>query len=316
MKYLVIFISLCLNLFSQSIIEPTSRYIASSSVTDMIVDKENLYAATKAGRIDVFDLKSTKKIAKIDIPTIKDFLGKKIDSKVYSIDILKGTLVILSQASKGSRRVHFFEENKLTLVISAKEEMYISKVKFLNSETLVLGLLSNEIISYDIGKKQINWRVQVSHSKFSDFVLNEQKDEIIIADESGDLKILNFKNGDLIETLSGQNLDNVFQLDNKAGIIATAGQDRRVVVYDRKSDSSYYKLSSFLVYSVGLSPSGKLVGYASDENNNVTVFDSSTKESIGVFGLNRMTLNKILFLNENSFLVSSDDKTINFYRIK
>ena len=102
----------------------------------------------------------------------------------------------------------------------------------------------------------------------------------------------------------------------KNGIIATAGQDRRVVIYAYKFDSAYYKSSSFLIYSVGLSPSGKRVAYSSDENNNITVFNTITTSTLGKFGGNKMTLTNILFLNENEFLVASDDKTINFYSVK
>ena len=103
------------------------------------------------------------------------------------------------------------------------------------------------------------------------------KTEIVVADESGELQIYNTKSSKHIKTLSGQNLDNVFAVDYKNEIIATAGQDRRVVVYNMNYNSAYYKTSNFLIYSVGLSPSGKFVAYASDENNNVTVFKKNTK---------------------------------------
>ena len=144
-------------------------------------------------------------------------------------------------------------------------------------------------------------RIQVSQSKFSDFALNESKTEIIIADESGNLSVHNTKDGSFIKEFSGQNLDNVFQVDTKNGVIITAGQDRRAVVYNTKYKSSYYKIAPFLIYSVGLSPSGKIAGFASDENNNVTVFNTSTKSSLGVYGGNKMTLTNILFINEKDF---------------
>jgi WD40 repeat protein len=99
-------------------------------------------------------------------------------------------------------------------------------------------------------------------------------------------------------------------------VIATAGQDRKVVVYIPKAGSAYQIKSDFLVYSVGLSPSGATVGYASDEHNNVTVLNTATKSKIAIFGKNRMTLSKIVFINENELLVASDDKIINLYSVK
>lgn len=304
------------SLFSADIQLPSKQYDSSGSVVDMVVYKDRLYSATNASCVDVFDLKTAKRVKQIRVDKIKDFMGDITHSKVYSVDVMKDKLVFVSQASGGFRRVHIHVDGKTELLVSEKDQLYVVKVRFLDENTLLLGLLGNQIISYDIQAKKQNWMVSVSQSKFSDFVLNEDRDEVVVADESGDLKIHSTLDGSLIKVLSGQNLDNVFQVDYKNGIIATAGQDRRVVIYNMLFSSAYYKSVSFLIYSVGLSPSGKKVGFASDENNNVTVFDTSSKKTIGVFGGNKMTLSKVLFLNEKEFLVSSDDRTINFYTIK
>ena len=304
------------SLFGADIQQPSKQYSTSGSVVDMAVQDERLYSATDASCVDVFDLKTAKLVSQINVEKIKDFMGDIIHSKVYSVDVMKGRVVLLSQASKGFRRVHIHTEGKNELLISADDKLYIAKARFLDENTLLLALLGNQVISYDIKKRKQNWKVSVSQSKFSDFMMNEERDEVVVADESGDLKILSTKDGSLLKTLSGQNLDNVFQVDYKNGIIATAGQDRRIVVYNTLFLSAYYKSSSFLIYSVGISPSGKRVGYASDENNNVTVFDTSSKNTIGIFGGNKMTLNKILFLTETAFLVASDDRTVNLYQIK
>ncbi|EDZ62282.1 Periplasmic nitrate reductase assembly and/or export protein [Sulfurimonas gotlandica GD1] len=295
---------------------PLKQYISTGPVTDMLISGSKLYSATNASCVDIFDLESRKIIQKIEISKIKDFMGDEVDSKIYSVDVLDNQVLLLSQAKNGFRRVHIYKDKKLELIIPYTKNLTISKVKFLNKDTILLGMLSNELISFNLNTKAYNWSIQVSGAKFSDFALSENKDEAIVADESGSLKIHNMKDGKLINLLEGQNLDNVFQIDYKNGIIATAGQDRRVVIYAYKFDSAYYQSSSFLIYSVGLSPSGKRVAYSSDENNNITVFNTITKSVLGKFGGNKMTLSKILFLNENEFLVSSDDKTINLYKIK
>ncbi|MDF1882728.1 WD40 repeat domain-containing protein [Sulfurimonas sp. SAG-AH-194-C21] len=291
-------------------------YESSGSVSDMVLDKESLYVATNSGCVDIFSIRSKHMLNQICVEKIKDFMAKQSNSKVYSIDVIGAKIAILSQATKGFSRVHTYVDEKLQLLISNADELCIIKLRFLNANTLLLGLLGSEIISYDIAKKKINYRAKVSLSKFSDFALSEDKKRVVVADESGDLKILSTKDGTLEETLSGKNLDNVFQVDYKNGIIATAGKDRRVVVYDINNFSAYYKSAPFFIYSVGLSPSGNRVAYASDENNNVTLFESKSKKVLAKFGGNKMTLTKILFLNEDEFFVSSDDKVINFYRLK
>jgi hypothetical protein len=232
------------------------------------------------------------------------------------VDVIKNKVLILSQAEKGFRRVHIHMPDTTELIIPYTERLYIAKAKFLDENTILLALLGNELISYNIKAKKENWKVQVSQSKFSNFALNETKSQVVVADESGNLKLHNTADGSLVKVFSNQNLDNVFQVAYKKGVIATAGQDRRVVVYNALSGSAYYKTSSFLIYSVGLSPSSHLVGYSSDENNNVTIFDTVTKNELGTFGGNKMTLSNILFVNESEFLVSSDDSKINIYKIK
>jgi len=316
MKKIIILLLLVTSLFAKNMQEPTFKYISSGAVTDIVYKDNKLYSATDASCVDIFDVTTQKIIKKIKVSQIKDFMGDIIDSKVYSVDIIKNKILILSQAQSGARRIHVYENEKLELIIPYTKKLFIAKAKFLDENRILLGLLSNEIISYDIKNKKEIFRVAVSQSKFSNFVLNEDKSEVIVADESGDLKIHSTKDAKLIKELNGENLDNVFQVDTKNQIIATAGQDRHVVIYNRKTNSVYHQKASFLIYSVGLSPSGKIVGYASDENNNVTLLNTSTKSKLGVYTGNKMTLTNILFINEKDFFVASDDKTINFYKIK
>jgi len=313
-KKILIILFIISSLYAKGINQPIAQYLSSGAVTDIVYKDNKLYAATDASSVDIFDKDSKELLQKIKVDPITDFMGDIIDSKVYSVDLIKNKMLILSQAQKGARRVHIYENGKLELLIPYTQKLFIAKAKFIDENNILLALLSNEIISYNIKKKTQNYRVQISQSKFSNFVLNEAKDKVIIADESGSLKIHAIDDASFIEELSGQNLDNVFQVDTKNGIIATAGQDRRVVIYNKKS--AYYKKADFLIYSVGLSPSGKLVGYAKDEDNNVAIFNTRTKSNLGLYGGNKMTISNILFINEEDFFVSSDDETINLYKIQ
>ncbi len=246
MKILLIVILFISSLFSAKLVEPREVFKASGRVVDIVHKNDKLYAATNAGCVDVFDMKTKEIISKIKIDPITDFMGDVIESKVYSVDLAGDRILLLSQDKKGYRRVHIFEDNKGELIISYKDKLSIAKAKFIDENNVLFALLSNELISYDIKNKKENWTVQVSGSKFSNFVLSEDKSEVVVADESGDLKIHSTKDGSFIKKLSEQNLDNVFQVDYKNSIIATAGQDRRVVIYDLKRSSAYYKSSDFL----------------------------------------------------------------------
>jgi len=315
MKIALLIILTFSSLFAANIVMPISTFITDGAVTDIVYKDEKLYAATSAGVVNIFDTNSKKIIQRITVAKITDFMGDKINAKIYSVDILEDKVLLLSQGLKGYRELSIYENNQLTKVITVSDKLSIAKAKFIDKNNVMLALLSNDIISYNIKKKKENWITQASQSKFSNFVLKEDKSEVVVADESGELKIYATSNAKLLKVLSGQNLDNVFDVDYKKSIIATAGQDRRAVIYDLESNSAYYKTSHFLIYGVGLSPNATLAAFASDEKNNVTVFKTDTQSSVGVFGGNKMTLSKILFISESNFFVATDDRVINFYKI-
>lgn len=295
-----------------STLQPTLTLKASGGVTDMVIENNILYVATNASKINIFDLQNKQLTKSVSVPQIKDFMGDVIDSKIYSVDISKGKILILSQGNKGGRNIDIYHNGKLENIISDKKRMFIAKAKFINDEFIVFSLLSNQFYLYDLNKKKNVYVKQVSQSKFSNFVLTEDKKEIIIADESGDLQQYDIISGQHINSYEHQNLDNVFQVDYKNGIILTAGQDRHTVVY--RKEGIYHKESSFLIYSCGLSPSGKLGAYSSNENNEVTVFDTKMNKNLFTLTDIKMTLTKILFINEQEVLISSDDKNINYYK--
>ena len=303
------------SLSAAKINEPTISMQTSGFVVDLVAYDGKLYCATDASSVDIFDIETKELVEMIKVEQITDFMGDIIDSKIYSVDVLNDMIMILSQAEKGARRVHIYRDKKLELIIPYSDKLFIAKARFIDKDTLMLGLLSNEIISYDLKNKKQNYKVQVSQSKFSDFVLIEDKTRVVVADESGNLKIHNTADGSFSKMLGGQNLDNVFQVDSKKGIIATAGQDRKAVVYNINSGSNFYKNAEFLIYSVAISPSAKLVAYSNDEQGNVEVFKVSTHGAIGHFGGNKGTISKILFLNEKEFFIGSDSTTLNYYKI-
>jgi len=303
------------SLSAAKINEPTISMQTSGFVVDLVAHDGKLYCATDASSLDIFDIETKELIDIIKVEQITDFMGDIIDSKIYSVDVIGDTIMILSQAEKGARRVHIYREKKLELIIPYTDGLFIAKAKFLDKDTLLLALLSNEIISYDLKNKKQNYKIQVSQSKFSDFVLIDDKTRVVVADESGNLKIHKTKDGSFSKLLGGQNLDNVFQVDSKKGIIATAGQDRKTVVYNLHNGSNFYKMAEFLIYSVAISPSAKLVAYSNDEHGNVEIFKVSTHSTIGHFGGNKGTISKILFLNEKEFFIASDSTTLNYYKI-
>ncbi len=145
-------------------------------------------------------------------------------------------------------------------------------------------------------------------------MMNENKTKLAITDESGIVRVLDIQTGQVVDQPKAINLDRVYQLDYKNGVIFTAGQDRQAVVY--KNHSSYTFHYDFLLYSCGLSPSGKLGAVAYNEQNEVLIVDiNSHKELYNLQG-QRATLTQILFINEKEVFTSSDDSQINYFNLK
>ena len=154
--------------------------------------------------------------------------------------------------------------------------------------------------------------------KYTNLLLKIEIDEKLLKNDVYYIKILSTKDSFKNSNYSYEFINKVpiIKLENiKNDLIITAGQDRRVGIYNFDEKKSYYKEASFLIYSVGLSPSGKLGGFASDEENNVTIFNTNTKENLYKLTQNKSTLTNILFFNENEIFVTSDDKKINYYKL-
>jgi len=317
MKYIVLVLVFFTGLYAKSLVEPTYIYkISSGLVTDVICNNSKMYASTDNGNVEIFNIEKREKVDFIQLPKIHDFMGDEVGSKVFSLDMIKNTLLILSQESGGYGRIHLYKDGKLQKIVSQDDRLNIIKAKFIDSENILMALISNDIISYNIKTKKKNWITQASMSKFSSFAINNDRSMVAIADESGDVHVLSTKDGHNIKTLSGQNVDNIFTIDFKTNVVLTGGQDRRAGIYNLKSGSGYYKSSKFFVYGVGLSPSGKIGAYSSDMNNNVTLFNIATEDNIAKFASDKMIVNGIYFINEKEFFINSSSNSIRYFKTK
>ena len=317
MKYIIVFFLFLSTLFAQKLLQPTYLYTISHGLaTDLVYAKERLYISSDSGDIDIFNIKTKKKLQSITLGKIKDFMGDTVDSKIFSLDLLNDTLLILSQDNGGYSRIHLYKNKKLTQIISRDNMLNIIKAKFIDNHTVLLALISNDIISYDIYTKKRNWTIQASMSKFSDFALNNNKTLVAVTDESGDVHVLSTKDGKKEKRLTGENVDNVFSIEFKGDTILTGGQDRRAAVYNLKNSSAYYKMATFFIYGVGLSPSGKIGAYSYDMSNNVELFNTTNRESLGKYKVTKKVINGIYFINEKEFFINSRSPNVGYYKIK
>jgi WD40 repeat protein len=315
MKTLSLLFLLVSLLFSQDIV-PEVEIKMSGNVMDIKIKDDILYAGTDNGTLEIYDIKKNTYLDKITIKNIHDFMGDLMPPKIYSVDECEGKKLLLAEGERGSRELYINENNITVKVITPEDKLTINKAKFIDSTTVFLGLLSNEIILYDIKNKKQLYRKQLSQSKFSDYALNEDKTEAVIACESGINYLVNVKSGELIKELKGGNKDNVFKLSYKSGKVSAGGQDRICAVYDVKDGSVRTFKAPFLVYASGLSFDGNLAAFAYGEDNEIAIFNLLTGSKSYLLKGQKSTLNSIVFYDKTTLFSGSDDKFIMKWSIK
>ena len=191
----------------------------------------------------------------------------------------------------------------------------IKKAKFIDNHKALLALISNEVILFDIDNKKIIYRKQLSESSFSDFSLDEDKKRAAVSCESGEIFYIDVSNGDIIKVFKGANVDNVYKVDIKKDKIVTAGQDRRLGIYDIDTGSHKHIQVEFLIYAAALSPDAKLAAFAMNEQNDIGIVDVESMQIIHILKGQNATLNTILFTENKHLFSASDDPFILEWRL-
>ncbi|MEA3477050.1 MAG: hypothetical protein U9R60_02635 [Bacteroidota bacterium] len=296
---------------------PVGKYIASGVVTDFVLEDNRLYAATEQGAVDIFDLLTTQRTDHLVLPAIKDFMGEDIHPRIYSVDALRQKILIACQGEGGFSNLYVHSEGSLHKIVDAeKEKMLIMKARFVDDHTVLLALLSNDYILFDLATKTRQYCKQFSTYAFSDFCLNKLKKIFLTADESGSLYLVDVRNGEVIMEYKKGNVDKVFQVDYQNDIIISGGQDRRVVIYKVGTEDYEVLQQDFLVYSVGLGPGASLGTYADSDSHNIIVFSIETMQVEYVLKGHKNPVSKICFYGEGRVLSAGTDQEILQWKIK
>ena len=303
-------------LYSTSVHSPVLEIVVNGTVKDMVLRDKALIIGTDSGSLQIYDYEAKVFTSTISLPPVKDFVGDMIPPRVFSVDEMNGRYLLLSDSGKGGYSNLWMHENNVTTqLVSADDKKAVIKVRFINKDQVLLGYLSNEAGLFDIKSKKEIYRVQLSESKFSDFTLNEAKTQAVFACESGVLNVIDTKTGEILKVLKSVNVDNVYKVDFKQGIVSGAGQDRRGALYDVMMGMGEYIEGSFLIYATGLSPSAKKVAFAMDEQNNISIYNRGTKTKVAELKGQKSTLNTIIFKDENVLFSSSDDNTVMMWQL-
>ena len=314
MKYLLLLSVFASVLLSAELI-PKRIIEASGNVQQIALVEGKIVAGTSVGTVETYNLSDASKLSLVQFPKIKDFTGDEVAPKVFSVDRIENSLLAVVQASNGARELYKIDEGKPQVLIDSSANLFISKAKFVDKNRILVALLSNEFLLWDVKNKKEIYRIQPNPSHFSDFALNENKTMVASSCESGEITVFDALSGKIIKVLKGGNVDNVYKVDFKKEKILCAGQDRRGIIYELGNGAYERYDGSFLLYAGALSPSLKFGAYAFNEQNDIVLFDLASKSKVYTLKGQKSTLNTIVFASERELVSSSDDQFIMIWRL-
>ncbi len=296
-------------------IKPTYVLKATSFVSDFIVHEDKLYAATDQGIIDVFDLRTQKIIHQVSLPPSITPTGEKVRYKIYSIDYLNGKLLFVSSGKEGYREVWIYENYELRRIVDEKRKLLIKEARFVDDNKILFGTFGSEMVLFDSEEGYSVYHEQKTQSALGDISLSRDKKIVVMADESGEVRLLDTNTSEVLQVYDTQNVDNVFHVAIANNTVLTAGQDRRVGVYS-KGKKPYHIKSDFLVFCVGVSPSGNIGVYSSGLDDDLQLFNTSTRQKGDRLVGHSNALMQIKFMNETMLFSSASDDKILFWKLK
>ncbi|RRS32640.1 MAG: nitrate reductase [Epsilonproteobacteria bacterium (ex Lamellibrachia satsuma)] len=294
---------------------PIATIKTSGLVTDFVEDHGYLYVATDAGIVDIIDLTTQKIVKKIIFEPLRTAMGDFVPARVHSIDRYHGKTLLVTSGSNAYRNVWIHDGKHLKKIIDEKQHMMPKCVLFTDKGKIVFGTFGSDVVLYDYKENYTLYDSHISESTMGGMALSQDKKKMVISDESGTVRLIDVNSSKVEKVFSSEHIDNIYRVAYSNGVIITAGQDRRVGVYS-ENGKAYHIKSDFLVYSVGISPSGETGIYSSGIDHDLQLFHtkdgSKTDRLIGHYA----TPNKIMFINENALISAGDENRVFFWMIE
>ena len=311
---LLLSLLLLLSLSHAKEIYPTFKLKSMGLVNDFVINGNKIYVANDAGTVDIFNLATQELVEQIILDPLETKMDKIMSPNIISVDYINGKVLIVSIGIYNFRNVWIYENNELTNIVDDSKKLNIKEARFLNDEQIFYGTFASEIILQDTKEQYNLYKKHLTQSTMGDIVLSEDKSKVVYSDESGEVRIVDTKTSETLEVFSSQNVDNVYHVAYANDIIITAGQDRRVGVY-QPNQKPYYIRSDFLVYCVGITPSGKTGVYSKGQDADLQLFNTKTKEETDTLVGHAGLVGQIKFINEKELFSSERSPYVFYWRL-
>ncbi|MGH1601190.1 WD40 repeat domain-containing protein [Campylobacter majalis] len=305
---IILFVNL---LFCFTIDRPYKSIKVDNKVLKIFVIDDKIYISTIDGVIDIYDIKKDKFIDKIKLKRIKNFFEDDTHANVLSLDVLNQNIIILADDDYGKKILYSYSNGELKS-IKVKNEA-IKSALFLDSSTLILSSISNEIYFYSIKLDEIFKSFKISTAMLSAIHMTDDKNQILLAPESGKVYFYDFKKDDFTSIID-IHTDNIYSIAYKNNVLITGGADSVLGIY--RDNTLLKKRPGSLIYAVALNTKADIGAYVSEKLTDIYLIDTKNGDKIGEIKTGQRAINSIAFINNNDIVSASFDNEILFWRIK
>lgn len=296
-------------------ITPYRSIKVGDATTDFVRADNKLIVSTRESSVMVYDLLSGKLLEKITIPTQQNILGNTIGIIVTSVDTLDGKIIFATRHLDSWGDIYMYEQKKLTKLLDASKKIAPKEIKFANANQIIIGTMENEIILFDMVRREVLYKKHLSEASFSDFVLSEDKKVLFSADEAPTLYKIDIKSGEVIERYDEANKRDIFAIDYKNNTLATGGKDKRLVLY-HSAKSHKNTNADFFISSVALSQDATRVAFSKNEAGDLTVVQTNNLQELATLKGHTTKVVKMEFLDNSELLTADDRGTLYFWKVK
>jgi len=312
-RIFLIFLLISFSLFAETILLKSVK--VKGSILDFVVRDDRIYFATDKSKVLVYD-KDLNKLEEIKVRKIKNFLDELIDSDIYSVDEIDKKVLLLAQAEDGYSELFIFKNGKLEKVLDKSLKLYAKAAKFIDKNRVLLALMSDDVVIFDINLKKIICKKSVGEYFFSTMAIDATRTRAVIGDEGGEVVVVNTKKCDIEKRFVDINKDKILALYIANNLVAAGGRDKKLVIYNLDNKSYKFLKGEFFVYVTSISPGGTLVAYADNEKYDIKVVEYPTFNRISILSGHKNIINKIIFLDENILISVSEGGEIYKWRLK
>ncbi len=295
-------------------IHPTFKLKSMGLVNDFVINQNKIYIANDVGTVDIFNLETQKLVEQIVLDPLETQMDKIMSPNIISVDYMNGKVLIVSIGAHSFRNVWIYENHELKNIVDDSKKLNIKEARFLNDEQVFYGTFASQIILQDTREQYNLYKRHLTQSTMGDIVLSADKTKVVYSDESGEVRLVDARTSETLEVFSSQNVDNVYHVAYAKDTILTAGQDRRVGVY-QKNQKPYHIKTDFLVYCVGITPNGKVGVYSSGEEADLQLFDIKTKKKQDVLVGHSGIIGQIKFINNKEFFSSERSPYVYYWKL-